>query len=420
MRIAILSYKFHPFPGVGANRWSNFAKQFARLDQDVTVFTVNWRQPGTEPVNRTWENIKVIETESLLHRVSMTGGFFGKVVKKILAIFCLTSSKLGFYKDEASHWRDSVLHSFSAEHSRLPFDIVIATGGPFSVLLTAAKLKSLYPKVFLVQDFRDPFWPHTSEGPSSWQFKRLKDKLKESVTNASMVTTVSNSLAKKFKKLFEKKHIAVYTNGYDADLLKQIGAKVLSAPTEPKFTNFSMVHNGNLTNGRQKTLIEFVKLLNNSETPLKNCDFEITNQGYINHRTTITLQSISPRVNFKAVKSIGKLESLYSVLDYDFCLHVGSRNTPFALSTKIFEYIGLQRRIISINYGGEIERLLNNQKNSISLNMSDKKSSNNEKKLTEFLKSERSDELSNTGFDFSEIAKNLLTEISCAFSQKNI
>ena len=40
------------------------------------------------------------------------------------------------------------------------------------------------------------------------------------------------------------------------------------------------------------------------------------------------------------------------------CLHINGNQTPFALSTKIYEYACSRRPTLSLNFGGEIEDLI--------------------------------------------------------------
>ena len=112
------------------------------------------------------------------------------------------------------------------------------------------------------------------------------------------------------------------------------------------------------------------------------------------------------------------MESLSAIFGYHACIHVCSKNTPFALSTKVFEYIGLGRKVLSINYGGEIVSLLAPYPDKYLINFKESQSREVFENLIKFLRTEYGSNASNQNYDYHNITKNFVTELELVMQIK--
>ena len=68
-------------------------------------------------------------------------------------------------------------------------------------------------------------------------------------------------------------------------------------------------------------------------------------------------------------ESISQKAAIKEVMNSNVAIHFGSPEYPFAFSTKIFEYIATNIPVLSINYGGDINKLIDENNVGISINL---------------------------------------------------
>lgn len=417
MNIALLAFKFHPYEGVGANRWNNIAQNLVSMGHNVTVFTVKWRDDNSPIKTWFWHGVKIVETRTQSPELQV---FDSKIIDMLSAGVTWITHRIGLNYDEAITWEKPLLKFFILEHSCRPFDVLVATGAPFSVLNIAGRVGTMFPKLLLVLDFRDPFWSSQSPRPEKRGCLALKTKLKSAVNRADLVTTVSPSLALLYKEIFAVPKVLSFTNGFNSRELSEIRNTYKFNPFKKVSGRkvLTLVHTGNLTNGRQNTMLAFFKFLSANINRFDNKSIEVTNIGYVNKRVARILSRVSSKITFKTLDRVPKMESLSEILNYHACIHVCSQNTPFALSTKVFEYIGLHRPILSINYGGEITNLLEPYSNTFLINFRYRQSSETFDKLIGFLEVCHGKNSNIQNYDYQNITEDFLKELELAMKTK--
>lgn len=142
MKVAIIAFDFPPYSAGGSFRPFRFAKYLQRKGADIVVFSVsNYDDP--ERLDHSFiENefsFKIIRTALRKKRA------FNKLFKEYY--FSITE-RLGI------RWRKSLKKAFETEHTVAPFDVLMVTAPPFSVLKEARMLSKRF-EVPLVTDFRD-------------------------------------------------------------------------------------------------------------------------------------------------------------------------------------------------------------------------------------------------------------------------
>lgn len=408
MRIAVFSYKFSPFKGVAANRWQNLSNSLSKLGVDVTVFTVPWGSMGNNRTSSQTENFAVIRTNSgTFHKLRSNqnyGRYFNRIINYTFMIFDKFNDKI----DEAESWGKYLTKEFETENKKRPFDIIIATGAPFSVMLHASKIKSNNNKIKLVLDFRDPFWSSKTNLPETKTDLIKLEQLRTAAKNADLIVTVSKSLSLIYEQLFNLEKVHCITNGFNQTKIREVNARSGDSDFSENPNTISLIHAGNLTNGRENTLLHFLERLSKHNFSAK---IKIILQGYVNPNVEKHLKRIAANVEIETRPIIDQQESLAQIIRETVCLHIGAKNTPFALSTKVFEYMGIRKPIISLNYGGDIQELLSAYKPSLSQNLN---TNENLYKLLKFL--EESKRYKNNGevnskYSYCSIAKRYLGEL---------
>ncbi len=299
MKILFISYYFEPFPGVGAKRVSYWVNNCQKFGITPTVLT------ATEQV----------EKKAHVHYIP----------------FEKTTSLLNYFiKDPGLSWKKGLLNYFK-DQKEFDYDFVLISGGPFMHFDLANYLKKRF-NVKVVLDFRDPF----SNNPS------FKD----------------SSLKRTIKSYFERKFIknaaaVIAVNKYCAELIVKSD------------TNIQIIDNGfneqefnsNYSSPENKLPIiahagTFIAGLRNPETFLKVVD-EVFYDKIEFHQYGKDSPYFEPYKSAEFFKNHGLID--YSDLiknleSADICLLI-TEGRSFESTTKVFDCIGLNKKILIITSG---------------------------------------------------------------------
>ena len=301
MKILFISYYFDPFPGVGAKRVSYWADNIHKHDIESTVITAT-----------------------------------KQVEDKDNVIFIAPSEKINWkskiFKDEGLFWNEKIKTYFDRSNTNFSFDYVLISGGPFLHFGVANYLKRKFGAKIIL-DFRDPFSrnPSFKDGLLKIGIKKI---IERSFLKSADYLTVVNSYC---EKLVVKTNVPVkiIDNGYDDTELKKTTENI----TNSKFT---IAHAGTFINGVRnpenlfntlKTFfndnIEFVQFGKDSDyfTPYRDCKF-FNYGGFLSYK-----------------------ELMSQLINVDACVLV-TQGQPFESTTKVYDYIGLNKRILIVTDGG--------------------------------------------------------------------
>ena len=158
-KILLIAFKFPPFPGVGASRWSKLSKYLAKKGHEIYVLTVPWTISGSSSLieDVIHQNIHVHRIKSgYIHNVYYKD--FGNVLLNWLKVKILYLLNRFFYwDDEAQNWGRYLLPAAKKLIQENNIKVIVATGAPFEANYWAAMLKKEMQDIFLIQDFRDPW-----------------------------------------------------------------------------------------------------------------------------------------------------------------------------------------------------------------------------------------------------------------------
>jgi glycosyltransferase involved in cell wall biosynthesis len=216
-------------------------------------------------------------------------------------------------------------------------DAIIATGDPFALFTYASQLSKEFG-IPWIADYRDP-WSHNQEHQKNFLQKfwnRYQEK--KSVSTASFITTVSTFVHHKIDSLIPDKPFAILPNGYDPELIDA----VKSSPQANDKLNIGFVgtiYDWHPIESFLKSCALFIT--DNPEVKLQlnfygiNIPQKITELVETNYPILKDHVSITPRMPNAEV--LQRLASNNVVLLFNYYSYMG---------TKIFDYLGIERKMI--------------------------------------------------------------------------
>ena len=311
MKILFIAYYFEPFEGVGAKRISYWAKNLKRVNPsieqcDVITATKQNRNSVFEYI----DNIYYVETSK--------NSLFGKVFKF----------------DPGASWLKN-LKKFTKENiKKNSYDYVIITGNPFLHFFIINEYKKLGIQTIL--DFRDPFATNPRGMQLDSPIKKLKNSIlkrieKYFIKNANYIITV-NKYCVVLLQDHEKFKDKIYTidNGYDEQLLNLVDIKKIEKKLPLKICYAGKLY-------RDRNPLNFIDVINQQD----NFVFH-----HIGEESEYLVDVNEEKIIKHGVKSY--LETLNIIGEMEIAIIFTSGYT-FESTTKIFDYIALDRIILIIN-----------------------------------------------------------------------
>lgn len=338
MKFLIISHFFSPYAQVGAKRMTALASYLSQKGEDVYVLKANDAEYGAEIVEKT-------EAAEKWHTISLPNAYSNGIVKKLAR--------------KGQYWKavKEIL-----KHTQI--DVVIISGGPFNYFGIIPKIKNVWPNIKCVLDFRDVLdGTQCSVGSTSFLqkvgFKADLATEKKAVACADLCLTVSEQMNRTYQRrypCYSSKFINIQ-NGFDNVTLSQATQDKIANYTdfehktgEPlrigifgKYGFYDSAYYDMLANCVQRmkekgTQINIVQFGVN-ETALREC-FE--SRGLSAHYV------FEPTVGYE--KDLLKLQTCDAVIATNFLKE--------ALGTKIFDYIWINRPIITINPHPDGEQII--------------------------------------------------------------
>lgn len=425
-KVLIITYYWPPSSAAGVQRWLKFSKELSNHGWEPTVFI---------PDNPTYAN----KDEDLVKKVADIPqirlkvfepykyySFFTGEKEVNVSFLNNENSKVGFLK-KASRWirgnffipdarkfwirpASKFLNKYLKENH---FDLIISTGPPHSLHLIAKNVTRANNIPWLA-DFRDP-WTSMDYYQKMYISKsahRKHCKLEEEcITLPDAVTVVSEQMKIEFDTKYNSDCKVLYT-GFES--------KSDSSPQQVNYDRLTITHVGSLLEARNPIVLwdTIVDLKKQSHPILevlniqlvgrvdqtvinyiKECDIEeyVTLSGLVKHKEAIQLQQ-SATVLLLAIDDIP--------------------NAGFVLTSKLFEYIGVNRPILCIGpKKGNLENIVSSITHSRLVPFGDKHEmirtlehyhkAFNEKKLDHVTGGEQFS-IENTTAQLSDVMKNIL------------
>ncbi len=350
LSVAILAYKFPPYEKVGARRWAKLSKYLARNGFNVHVITTSWRGakgswdrdvvPGSHLVVNRWDT----PIDNLMRRNS---GLSGRLRFLIARIF---------------QWTDEAYHYYAYNYRRISdyirthdIRLVVATGAPFSANYFAARLKSDFPSIVLVQDFRD-VWTEEFylEYPTVRKGSKLQKKIfameEFSLKSCNAVVSVTPGCTMRFERRAREvgssvSQFVTIENGFDTD-----DARTFDDSAYPgelfRRDRINIAHFGTLDAGRDTAVLEFFK---STKERLATLPIRFILFGHCNERTKKSIESLCLNGIVEFVDSMPPSDLLRYMYFADVHLAVNDPVFYYAYGSKIFEAYMYRKPVIVIS-----------------------------------------------------------------------
>lgn len=225
--------------------------------------------------------------------------------------------------DQGFSWMKAVMQIIENRDSNA-FASIIISGGPFLQMLWSKQLKLKF-NARLILDFRDPF-ANNPRFKDSFIKKFLKSILeKRMCVSADHVITVNSFTAELLT--CPKEKICIIENGFDEDVIQSI--------TREAITKGRIVHAGKVG-------------LDRDPMPLIQVVQRDVSYSFEHYGNTIEQTKPSDRVLLNDFVPYNNVLQAISRAEFGLVLTGGD---PFVSTTKIFDYIGLEKKVLIITQG---------------------------------------------------------------------
>lgn len=343
MKITIVTYTFPPSNEIGGRRWAKLSQYLSKLGHDVGVICSDYE------VGRKWydSNFKDIDINTLpknypdwLNGINLT--FKQKCFYHLTILANRLFSKNNIF-DKSIAWENPLLEILETIYTKKGIDILIITGGPFSLLYYGTLFKEKHKNVKLVCDFRDPWtWgrlygmenlPSRQKSYQEFQETRVME-LADIVTYSTQ--SLGDYLSKKYPLSIQQLYLLPHA--YDPDKFPDLGEN-----NERK----GFIYGGTIYDGLEQIFIRLEKIINlNSNSDFKweiytGSYYPLFDKNFANGKVQ-KLPFIPEKDLFKKIKSSAAYLVFFPDSEKDF------------ISTKFYEIIYTQTPIIFIGAEGAV------------------------------------------------------------------
>ncbi|WP_256646950.1 glycosyltransferase [Thermomonas paludicola] len=344
-RICLVTYNWPPRNAIGTQRAYAWAKYWAQAGAEVVVLTAA-KQAYDAPLTLVLPElpgVRVVEVgpKAALAKPTMHGA----ILRAMKRVRDFGSRHLGVVLDVRDRWvRDAqqVLPSLLEQ-----VDVVASTHGPRGAHMIAARMKAAKPSLHWIADYRD-LWSENhlfALGVAARHRERVLEC--KTMQAADAFTTVSDELADALRRMHGRR-VEVVPNGFDPDVLDTIRPLVNDKPV--------LVYTGRLYRDTR------------DPRPLFQALAELSGEGrlqpgalrvdFYGPRDPWLEDAISQFGVDKWVRICGHVtwqEALSAQAGASMLLLLEGANAEAAgmLTGKLFEYLALQRPILSIGSAGD-------------------------------------------------------------------
>ena len=343
-KLLILAYDFPPYVSVGGLRpyaWFKYLKEFGI---EPVVVTRNWTNehgngldyisasPSTESIVETTEWGTIIRTPYKPNWGNRMLLKYGDNKYRLLRRFYTAFIEIKQFIT-VSGTKKELYYSAHDYLKKNKVDAIIATGDPFVLFYYAGKLGKKF-KTPWIADYRDP-WSQSKEQSAILYGKWNKWIECKTVSSAENITTVSDFLKFKLKELIPGKEINVFPNGYDPEIIDEVAA----SPQNTDRLTITFIGTVYDWYPWKSFLTVFSELA--SSFPIRLNLYGVNNSEEISE--FIRGFSEEAQHAIKIFPRMPNKDLLYQISKENVMLLF---NNYSYMGTKIFDYIGVRRRII--------------------------------------------------------------------------
>jgi hypothetical protein len=347
-KVLILAYDFPPYVSVGGLRPYNWYLYLKEFGVEPVVITRQWENKhgnqldyidsgsSSETIVEETEHGTVIRTPyqpNFANRLMLKYGEKKyRILRKSISAFYEFAQfivpigpKVELYRGAKEYLKNNKV------------DVIIATGDPFVLFSFASKLSKEFD-IPWVADYRDP-WSHNQEHRKNFIQKHWNSYFeKKTVSTATHIRTVSKFVHSKIDQLIPNKPYSITPNGYDTAIID----KIKNIPQNNEVFSISFV--GTIYNWHP--IESFLRVANTfvTDNPQAKIVFKfygtnlmeelnrLVNELFPNLKNHVL---ITPKIQNNEL--LEKLASDNVMLLFNYYSYMG---------TKIFDYLGIRRKMI--------------------------------------------------------------------------
>ncbi len=361
--ILLACFDFPPNQGIGGRRWAKFAYQLAEFGYNVHVIKAeplggNKSSAWTKDVDH-----KNIHTYSLARNYPEIISNPGKsILSKIQYKFQLQKLKSkyrGTIYDRALGWEKAFSSKAKELIKEFNIENVLATGAPFNLVYYTAKLKTEFPKLNVIVDYRDPWITAKNYGMSGLEETRMNYELEKQSSVfrlANVVTCPNEFLLKEIKDSNSQKEIVnakfiALPHFFDSREVKHYLKPELKSDEKIRFVYGGVLYLG---------LDEYLNKLANYLDHLKKTSPDLYSRCEFNFFT----ESQNKKALFSSHEEIVKFHQpvgkdiFHHINSADYVMIFLAEHNKDFKTTKFFEYLPFKKPIIYFGPKGEVAKFI--------------------------------------------------------------
>ena len=347
-KVLILAYDFPPYVSVGGLRPFNWLRHFKEFDIEPVVITRQWGNTFGNHLDYIAEgSSNQLITELTEFGTVLRTPYHPNLSNRLLLKYgekrfkFLRKAITGFYELGQFFFpigpKAQLYKAANAYLKNHQVDVILATGDPFVLFSYASKLSKRYSTPWIA-DYRDPWSQSFSAKKGLVQRKFDLFFEKRIVKTAIQINTVDQLFKLKLALLFPQQRIEIFPNGYDAMEME----KIKNVEQENTCLTFSFIGTIYLWHPIRQLLSDFsnfTQLHPETEFRLKfyginNAEeiMELVHSSFHDLKEKVTIISKLP--NGELLEQLAKDNVLLLFNYYQFT------------GTKIYDYLGLKRKIL--------------------------------------------------------------------------
>jgi len=347
-KLLILAYDYPPYVSVGAIRPYNWQRYLKEYGVEPIVITRQW----ANHYGNNLDYISASETRDVIEEKNDLGityrtPYRPNLSNRLLLKYGESRFKLirkiisGFYEFVQYIFPigpKSELYSFARKYLKEnKVDAIIATGDPFVLFSYANKLGKEF-NIPWFADYRDPWSQNFSSKKGFFQRKLDLILERKIVKSSAKIITVDKLFELKIQKIFPEKKILIQPNGFDEDEMK----KVVSITQNADILTFSFIGTIYRWHPIEQLLKDFSTFqLNNPNSQFRLKFYGINCPEKIEHLLIDHFPNLKNHVHIYPKLPNGEL-LMELAADHVLILF----NYYNFTGTKIYDYLGLKRKII--------------------------------------------------------------------------
>lgn len=364
MRILLFNFARIPSNHIGARRWMKFTQELLNLGHEVHLVSTDYGQDEIKNIDLNFSTTNYLKNNYPIALTEIPQNLIQKLKYK-KGLKKVKSKTAANYYDRGIFVTNELRFLLTEMLKTTKFDLVIASGGPFSCVYTISECLSeeSHQHIKLLVDFRDPWTWGENFGIKSIEPARreIEEKREHAVCQrADVITVPMPKMAEDIIRFYPESEGKVHTLFHGYSNLEFEGITT-DYSGENNLHNLKFIYGGTIYDELKE---QFESIFN-----------------WINSEKSITQLSIYAREPEKLswvegdkinVKSTLSTNSFFSKLnDFDWFLWVFPERYRDYLSTKLFEIVRLRLPILYFGYPGDFSRFIEENRLGVFFNISE-------------------------------------------------